>query len=66
MDSRRILEKFKARLEQQTATVTAEILANPKIADGSEDFRWKCGYVTALKNVQREIDNILTQEDAVL
>ncbi len=66
MDSRKILEKMKCRLEQQSANMTAEIVANPKIADGAEDFRWKCGFVAALKHVQREIDNLLTQEDAVL
>ena len=64
--SSKILEKLKIRLEKQVETMSDEIVANPKIADGSEDFRWKCGFVSALKFVQREIDNILIQEDAVL
>ena len=66
MDSRKILEKLKDRFEKQSDTITAEIVANPKITDGAEDFRWKCGFASALKLVTREINNILTQEDAVL
>ena len=63
---RKILKILIDLFGKQAEIITAEILANPKIADGSEDFRWKCGYVSALKNVHREIETISTQEDAVL
>ena len=61
----KILEKLSIRLERQINNITEDIIGSPKISVGNEDFRWKCGYVSALKQLQREVNELLKNgEDA--
>jgi len=61
----KILERLSARLQTEIDSLTADIIGSPKISAGNEDFRWKCGYVSALKQIQQEINHMLIKgEDA--
>ncbi len=61
----KILERLSVLLQTQIDSLTADIIGSPKIAAGNEDFRWKCGYVSALQQIHKEINNMLIKgEDA--
>ena len=63
--TKKILERLSVRLQTQIDSLTADIIGSPKIADGNEDFRWKCGYVSALQQINKEINIMLIKgEDA--
>ena len=50
---------LKADLEQQIRIRTEEILNNPKFTPDKEGFLWKSGYLSAMKNIDKEIETIL-------
>ncbi len=59
------LERLAIRLERQIHSITEDIIGSPKVSVGNEDFRWKCGYVSAMKWIHREIKELLKNgEDA--
>ena len=60
----KILERLSIRLERQIESITADVIGSPKISVGNEDFRWKCGYISALKHIHGEINHLLKGEDA--
>ena len=57
--TREILKAMKSDLENQIKIQTEEILNNPTLSDGRNGLLWKCGYVSALKQVTKQIETLL-------